>query len=183
MVRIHFENCADETTADGAFAYVNKTAKVTGKVGYWGKVGHGAVVLSDMGNWSSVGPFAHVGSGVTFGPWASVGALAIVDAGAKLGSHEYVRSGTRRKANGKTVEMQFDTEDRAFMRLYDRAGFGWDGPSVMTNEEAKARDDERLANRRELSALMGGFIDRNRNRTHRSGLWGMVMNFMRPEGW
>jgi len=118
---ITFNNCADESTPEGAFAHVGEHVTNHSGFGFWTKIGTGARIGfgSKPGNWSRIGHFAKIGNGVTFGSWACVGIDAVVDSGSVLESHEYVRSGYRRRRNGKQYSRQLQDGDDGIRRLYD----------------------------------------------------------------
>lgn len=164
-MNVRFENCADETTPDGAYAYVAQSAKVGARIGYWSKIGDGVVIPSTatLGNWSDVGHFSKIGHYVKFGPWASVGMDCRVQTGARLGSHEYVPSGHKRLLSGHCVPRFVDDEDRAIHRAYDRmVGRHSTGPRVIPIEQARWEDQWRQEAALEVARLLPAYLERKK---------------------
>jgi hypothetical protein len=161
-MRVEFINCADETTPEGAYAYVAKSARVGTKVGYWSKIGDGAVIPStaSLGSWSDVGHFTKIGHYVEFGPWASVGMDCRVQTGVKFGSHEYVPSGHKRLLSGLCVARSVTHEDRAIHRAFDRMHM--QGHGVMSLEQGRWYDEQRNEAAMEVARLLPAYLDRKK---------------------
>jgi hypothetical protein len=173
---VEFYNCADENTPEGAFAHVGDHVANHSGLGYWTKIGTGARIGhgSKPGNWSRIGHFAKIGNGVTFGSWAGVGIDAIVDSGCTLGSHEYVRSGYRRRRNGKHERLQLDDGENAIRRLYDAWATAIPSGCYSTDEAiALMRHEHALA--LELAAQLPAFLQRRGTPRERVSWWNAIL--------
>lgn len=144
---------------------VSPTAKVSSKVEDWAKVGDYAVIGKNckLGSWTSIGPLAVVHNNVIFGSWASVGMCSNVEESSELSSHEYVPAGHIRLKSGKTVKKEnYSSEDWEIFGIYDSIFFK-DGPSVMSNEDARKKDLKQIENQDKFALLYSDFLMRHGN--------------------
>lgn len=158
---------AGKDTPVGAYAIVAPSAKVAAKLGYWTKIGDGAVVPASvaLGNWSIVGHFTRIGRSVKFGPWAGVGMDCVIDAFSELGSHEYIPSGHRRHSDGRVTRLEVADEDRMLHHLYDHGmnAHGWNaGPQAIPRDIADQQNERAKQQLLELSKLLPAYLERRK---------------------